>query len=392
MAVTAEMGDGLFDGGPPLWLHRSLGFIRPRRLRVSTRALCVALIGWAPLAALAAAEALILRRPMSMSFFSDFGAYARYLVALPALIFAVADCLPRLGCIVRHFVEAGIVTGADTVRFQAAVSSTRRLLNSRAAGVLAALLVYALILALLLRIPAAQLPEWYRLGARGFPDFSLAGWWHALVSLPLLLVLVFGWLWRLLLWGRFLALTALLNLQLIPSHPDRAGGLRFVSSSLRGFRLFCFAMGAVVAGAVANRVVHEGAALPAFKSLAIGLILFVLFVCVSPLTVFIVKLRDAKRRGMLEYGEFAGSVGRKFELKWLKQPGRPDPDTLEAPDFSAVIHLDLVAANVYEMRDVPFGTRDLFNVVTATLLPFLPVALLALPLDVIIPRLAKLVL
>jgi hypothetical protein len=392
MAVAAEMGDGPFDGGPPLWLHRSLGLIRPRWLPVSIRALCVALIGWAPLAVLAAAEALLLRRSMSMSFFSDLGAYARYLVALPALIFAEADCLPRLGVVVRHFIEADIVTGSDIARFQAIVSSTRRLLNSRAAGVLAALIAYALILSLLLTIPAAQMPAWYRLGSRGFPDLSLAGWWHALVSLPLLLVLVFGWLWRLLLWGRFLFFTALLNLQLIPSHPDRAGGLHFVSTSLRALRLFCFALGAMAAGAIANRVVHEGAAVLSFRDLAIGLVLFVLFVCVGPLTAFTAKLRDAKKHGMLVYGAFAGSVGRKFELKWLKQHGRPDPDTLEARDFSAVIDLYSVAGNVYEMRDVPFDTSDLLHVVTPTVLPLLPVALLALPMDVIVEKVAKLVL
>jgi hypothetical protein len=392
MAVAAEMGDGLFDGGPPLWLHRSLGLITPRWLPVSTRALCVALIGWAPLAVLAAAEALLLRRSMSMSFFSDFGAYTRYLVALPALIFAEADCLPRLGRVVRHFVEADIVTGSDIARFQAVVSSTRRLLNSRVAGVLAALIAYALILSLLLTIPPAQMPAWYRLGTRGLPDLSLAGWWHALVSLPLLLVLVFGWLWRLLLWGRFLFLTALLNLQLIPSHPDRAGGLHFVSTSLRGFRLFCFAMGAMLAGAIANFVVHEGAAVLSFKDQAIGLVLFVLLVCVGPLTVFTAKLRDAKKQGMLTYGAFAGSVGRTFELKWLKQHGRPGPETLEVIDFSAMIDLYSVTANVYEMRDVPFGSRDLLNVITATALPLLPVALLALPLDVIVEKIAKLVL
>ncbi len=65
--------------------------------------------------------------------------------------------------------------------------------------------------------------------------FSLAGWWHLLVSLPLLLILFFGWIWRLALWARFLFLMSRLNLRLIPAHPDNVGGLKicqFVTSRL----------------------------------------------------------------------------------------------------------------------------------------------------------------
>jgi len=85
-----------------------------------------------------------------------------------------------------------------------------------------------------------------------------------LVSIPLLLVLIIGWLWRVFLWGRFLYLMEGLDLRLIPGHPDRVGGLKFVSSSLRGFRLISFALGTFVAGTVANKV-HHGASPLDFK-------------------------------------------------------------------------------------------------------------------------------
>jgi hypothetical protein len=78
-----------------------------------------------------------------------------------------------------------------------------------------------------------------------------------LVSVPLLLLLLLGWLWRVLLWWRFLWLTARLDLRLIPGHPDLAGGLMFVGSSLRSFWLLSFALGAIAAGTVANRVTNE---------------------------------------------------------------------------------------------------------------------------------------
>jgi ABC-type multidrug transport system fused ATPase/permease subunit len=225
----------------------------------------------------------------------------------------------------------------------------------------------------------------------GIMRFSLAGWWHAVVSLPLLLVLFFGWLWRLALWARFLFLMSLLDLHLIPGHPDRVGGLKFVSSSLRGFRLISFALGAIVAGSVMNSQVHHGKQLLDFKNLVFGLLIFLLILFAGPLTIFLKKLRETKRRGVFEYGALAGAVGTQFEAKWLRQNGSLDETSLEVQDFSATTDLYSVTANVYAMQEVPFSFRDLIGpIVLAALLPFLPVVLLSIPLQVIIRGLAKL--
>jgi hypothetical protein len=210
------------------------------------------------------------------------------------------------------------------------------------------------------------------------------------VSLPVLLIIFFGWIWRLVLWARFLMLMARLDLRLIPSHPDHAGGLKFVSSSLRGFRLISFAMGAVVAGSIVNQVVRHGADPLAFRNYAIGITLLTLILFVAPLTVFLKKLRQTKKRGVFEYGALAGHVGTQFEMKWLKQT--PEEQALKAHDFSATTDLYSVAAKVYEMRDVPFSLKDLFPPVVAGLAPFIPVALMAVPLRVIIDGLVKLLL
>jgi len=50
-----------------------------------------------------------------------------------------------------------------------------------------------------------------------------------------------------------------------------------------------------------------------------------------------------------------------------------------------------VVGNVYDMREVPFALRSLQHVVVAALVPFVPVALAAVPLKQILITLAKLV-
>jgi hypothetical protein len=390
MSGTADVNEELFDGGPITRWERSLGLARSGRTWAAKRTLLAILIGWVPLAILAAAQFLLFADESGKSFFSDIAVHARFLVAVPALIFAEAECIPRLGRIVNHFADTGLIIESDKARFQAAVSSTRRLLASIIGDVVLLGLVYLVVAALALYLSTDAFIPWHRRGSSG-SGFSPAGWWHTLVSLPLLLLILFGWLWRVVVWTRFLFLMSRLDLRLIPGHPDRVGGLMFVSLSLRGFRLVSFACGAVVAGSIASRHMREGTQSLDFKNLVIGLLVFLLVLFAGPLTIFIKKLRETERRGFLEYGALARAVGREFEAKWLAQNSIVNEKSLEVPDFSATTDLYAVTANVYALRSLPFTLRDLIGPIgVSALLPFIPLVLLAMPLDVILRALVKL--
>ena len=377
----------VFDGGPPLRLQRSLGLVKPEQPRLLRRALFAAIIAWAPLALATAVQTLLSGDASFNWFFSDFSIHTRYLIALPALIFAEWDCIPRLEKIVRHFVDIGLVAESDMPRYRAAVDSSRRLLRSRYAELIVPFIAYLSTLLLVLYVPLEWIQPWQRTAAGGF---SFAGWWNLLVSMPLVLILLFGWLWRVALWGRFLVLMAALDLQLLPSHPDLAGGLRFVSTSLRGFRFISFALSAILAGAIADRVVYQGADLLSFKAHVIGLIVFILIVFAGPLTVFVRRLRETKRRGIFEYGALAIRMGREFESKWLGSNRESKEELLSAPDFSATTDYFAVAANVYEIRNLPFTLKDLIGPVLSALVPFFFVALLKVPFQVVLHSLIKL--
>jgi len=375
----------VFDGGPPLRLQRSLGLVKPEQPRILRRALFTATLAWAPLALATAAQTLWRGDGSVNWFFSDFSIHARYLIALPALIFAERDCIPQLEKIVRHFVDIGLVTDSDMPRYRAAVESTRRLLGSGYGDLIVPFISYLSTFLLVLYVPLEWIQPWQRTAAGGF---SAAGWWNVLVSMPLVLMFLFGWIWRIVLWARFLMLVSELDLRLLPAHPDCACGLRFVSTSLRGFRFISFALGAILAGAIADRVVYQGAELLSFKAYLIGLVVFILIVFAGPLTVFIRKLRETKRRGMFEYGALATRLGHEFESKWLSSESKEG--MLSAPDFSATTDYFSVAANVYEVRELPFTLKDLIGPVIPALVPFLFVALLKVPFQVIIDSLIKL--
>ena len=158
------------------------------------------------------------------TFFSDVAVHTRFLVAVPLLIAAETDCIPRLRQVVRHFLAAGLIKEQDRDHYSAAVASSQRLLNSATAEIVIVALAYGLVVAITLSVTPAQIPPWHRAGP-GFHYFSLDGWWHALVSIPLLTILCLGWAWRILVWTRLLSQISRLDLNLKPFHPDHVGGL-----------------------------------------------------------------------------------------------------------------------------------------------------------------------
>jgi hypothetical protein len=388
MSVTALQSGKLLYGGPPHRLQRSLGLIKPGDPMIARRAELVVVVGWVPLVVLAVAQSFILRNQMAKSFLSDFAVYARSLIAAPLFILAEADCIPRLDRVARHFLVAGLISEPDRARFDDAVASTRRLLDSGFAELIVAALAYGLVISLMIYVSPGELPSWYWLKS-DYQVLSLAGWWNALVSAPLFILLFIGWLWRMFLWARFLWLMSRLDLRLIPSHPDHAGGLMFLGDSLRAFWLVSFALGAVVAGQVANRITLYGESLATFKHIAIGLVVFELILFVGPLTLFIGKLRETRRRGDFEYGALAGEVGRQFERDCLNRERGAYEEGPNAQDYSSAANIYGIVANVYGMKDLPFGLRNLGLLIAVALAPFAPVALMVMPLTEIIKDFAK---
>jgi hypothetical protein len=378
----------LFAHAPPMGVERWLGLVKPNELHVGRRALLVVLIGWVPLVLLTFAQAALRGGDGITSLFLETGAHARYLIAAPLLIIAEGQCATYLGATVRYFVETQLVPAGRRAEFDAAVASTRRLLNSTAAEITVFVLAYLASVLSIFSYASDQIPIWHK-SAGIVPGYSAAGWWHVLVSLPLLLVLIFGWLWRLGLWARLLWLISRLDLRLIASHPDHAAGLGFVGHSLSAFSIVGLALASIAAGRSAHFVLLGGAVPTSNLWFNVGFLGFLLALFLAPLLVFTPTLLRMWRRGTMEYGALAVRVGEEFESKWLNRRNI-DRAALEKPDFSATTDLYSVVSSVYAIRFVPVDLKNLIALAVALLIPFVPVLLLAIPISTILQSLQKL--
>jgi len=319
----------------------------------------------------------------------DFGSYARYVVAVPLCLVAESVCPPHFGRIILHFRNNGFVSTAERGRYEAIIASSIRLLESTAVEIIAFVIAYGVAVAFIFNAPASDLPEWHFSPGPSEHTLSAAGRWHAMVSLPLLVVLLLGWAWRHLLWTRFLWFLARLDLQIIPAHPDRCCGLRFLSTSIRGYGPLGFACSSIVAGGIANKVL-QGASTEHYYHMMLIVVVALVLLFVAPLTIFMPLLRRAQIRAIFEYGALAKNIGGDLERKWIPRRHHTDPDDLTVPDFSATTDLYSIVGNVYSVGYLPLSLKTLQEILILVALPFVPVILMAVPLSQIFKNLMNL--
>ena len=214
-------------------------------------------------------------------------------------------------------------------------------------------------------------------------ELSLLGWWRVLVSRPVFRS-VGSWLWRVLLWGRFVWTVSSWTF-VVAGHPDRLGGLRFVLIPLRGFAILAFALGAIGAGTVAEAVVLNGHMAMEFRYFIAAQVIGVLVLFVGPLLPLSMPMLRLQAHGTVNYGRLASNLGRQFERRWIDEGRRDvDPEALAAADFSATTDLFSIVTNAQNINPLILDLRNLAMLVVATLLPFVPIVFAVWPLDELI--------
>jgi len=351
----------------------------------------VVAITWVPLVVLGAIQGLVWGPSGAQSVLMDPMIFARFLVALPILIIAPSKCSQIVNAVMRHFPDAGLVTGAELGNFSAIVSSQIKLRNSRAAKwicVVLACVGSALMTVLILpRTPVS----WRTVNWGGQHSLSLAGWWFVAVSQPIYLFVLLRFLYRIALWWRFLWRTSRLNLNLHAVHPDGAGGLGFLGLTLDAFKLPSFGISASFAGSLADLILLKAVPPNEIKYEILGVALIVVGSFVVPLSFFYNReLSRARHRDVLNYWVLLEAQLRQFERKWIA-PGSEPTDTLSGTDFSEATDLSSILERAQGMTLLPFQLSDFLFLVAAVLLPFLPVAALVVPLSNILKTILRLI-
>lgn len=366
-------------GGPLNRFFVRIGLSGESLELVGRRTLVVALFAWLPLLALSITEGYAWSG-VQQAFLLDVDVHVRLLIALPLLLAAEPHVHDRMRGSVTAFLDRGIVTEAARPQFDAALHSLRRLRESRLAELVLIVLVYAVGIGVVWRqVVSLDVEAWYRTGDAGTTQISIAGWWYALVSLPLFQFLIYRWYVRLAMWAWFLWKVSRADLSPVPAHPDKSGGLGFLSSLCYAFWPLLLAHGALISGVVWSGILFDDRTLVQYSfEIVIATTMVLLFIFV-PLLVFVPTLVAAKRAGLKAYGLLAERYVRNFDRKWASSDaGSHDDLPLGTPDIRALADLSKAYDIVAGMRLVPINWGIAMQLAIVMLVPMAPLALTVL--------------
>ena len=375
-------------GGPIYQLLRRSHLSDDVLGHVHQRIIVISLFSWLPLLVLSALEGKALGGIAAVPFLLDVEVHVRFLVAIPLLIAAELVVHWRMRFVVKQFLERNLIPENAMTRFDAAIASVFRLRNSVLAEVLLIAFVYVVgILIVWRHYMALDAATWYATPSVEGSRLSLTGMWYGYVSLPIFQFLLVRWYFRVFIWTSFLWQVSRIDLSLVPTHPDRVGGLGFLSETVYAFVPLLIAHGALLAGLLGNRIYHLGATLPSFMLEIVILVIFLMCVVLGPLLVFAPQLAQAKRIGKREYGTLAERYVREFDAKWLRGGAPADEALVGSADIQSLADLGNSFEVVRTMRILPFTKEAIIQLAVVTVAPVAPLVLTMMSLEEILKKL-----
>jgi hypothetical protein len=354
-------------------------------LRVSV----LVLLTWVPLLGLSLAQGAAFGNKVQIPLLSDFSVWGRFLAALPLLIIAEVMIDPRIKRVVATFESSGIIGEDDLPKYYAALGKIGRLRDSRTAKLLfIALSALPVFLLIDHEWISNDMSSWHGSTSEGL---SPAGWWFASIGGPVVRFLLLRWLWRYALWNVLLYKIARFDLKLIPTHPDRLGGLGFVLSAQRHFGILFAALGAVVAGQYADSIAYFGTPIKDTRAPMLAFVLISLLVVLGPLTLLSPRLADTKRNGLAQYGQLARRLTASFESKWVSQSSATPEAMLGSPDPSSLIDYISSFDVIREMQVIPISKELVIQVAAQAAAPLALLWLFATPFEEIVRGLLKMI-
>lgn len=379
----------LVAGGPLYQLYLGTRLARPALECVVRRVLSVSLICWLPLLLLASITGR-LTTGVSVPFLLDPEVHIRFLIALPLLIGSEVLVHRRMRAIVAQFPERGIIAGQDQPRFEKIITSAMRMRNSVVIEVALLILVLALRHWTWGQTLTLTVSSWYAINNGTGLHLTAAGYYYAFVSLCIFRFILLRWYFRLFIWYRFLWQVRAMPLHFNLYHPDRAGGLGFLSLSLPAFAPIFVAQTSLLASMIFTRVLYAGQRLPAFKLDIAGILIFCVLVALLPLGFFAVQLEQASRTARLEFGTLASHYVDDFRQRWIEGGVRAGEPLLGTPDIQSLSDLANSYQVVSEFRLLPVTNQNLVRLVLWIAFPLLPLTLTMVPLEELIKRFFKL--
>ncbi len=378
--------DSLVRGGYSFHLASRMGFEPATTRKRLAKVFLLILVTWVPLVVLSFLHGHAWGHSVKEPLLFDPVIYSRFLFVVPLLELAQVVVETSLGVQMKQFLKSGLVPEKDQPEFFEAQANAIRLRGLVVVEVI--IVVLAMLLSITARViisPGSDRSTWERVGTTITP----AGWWYILVSLPILGFFLLRWIWIFLLWAGFLFRVSRLDLELTPTHPDRAGGLGFLGWGLMSFAIILMAVSAVLSGSLAREILHRGSSLDTLKYHVMVFMVLAIVIVHAPLLAFAGKQARCRVEGLLNFGTLIWRHDLAFDEKWVKAMDTKHESLMGSPDVASLADLGMVYEHVERMQIIPFDKQAAVVLVLATLIPMIPLVGTAIPLTEILSKLGE---
>ena len=372
---AAEYAFSPIDNELPLRWQRALHLAPASDLGVGRRAVFFALLTWLPIAIWAFVRGRLVEADVGEPLLQHYGVHVRCLVVIPLLILGEASLHAATRRFLPQFLANGLVNDDTRPRFEAALRSARRWRDAS--------LPWVLVLGVALGWSLVDHPDphvdalSWALAADGSLGFG--GAWYAYVVRPLYVALLLGWLWRIALLTVLFARVGRLGLDLVPTHPDRAGGLGFLEKLPAAFTPVTFALATMLASRWAHEIAHHGQELQAFKLPAAGFVVAWTLLLLLPLLALMPALLAAKKAALPRYAALVATQGRLVRRRWVDRTSDAEPPQIEPAGVGPLADAASMYDAVRSMRALPVGKATLLAILGPIVVPMLVVAALRIP-------------
>jgi hypothetical protein len=284
---------------------------------------------------------------------------------------------------VRYFVKSGLIPADQMNSYSQIIGRAQELRNSLTVEV--AILCFAFSTSAFgLSFVPHDNNSWHFIDGH----LTMAGMWSRFVALPAFRFAWLGWCWRMAVWYYVLARISMLNLKLVPTHPDCRGGLGFLSSGHNNFAILAFAISCQVSAVMGEEILYNGHTINDLKATVLLIIIIIVAISILPLAIFTPKLIACKRLGLYQYGILAKQQVDRYHSKVVH-----DEDQIEDGPAADIIEPDPKAQDNFKavgnMQITVFDKNAVSTFTVAAAAPFAPLLLTIYKFDQLLDQILK---
>ena len=362
----------LSEGGP---FHNAMV-----KMRLTDKQGILVLVGlcitWLPLVIITLIEGT-LYSGTPLSFLKDVAMQARLLVALPILIMIKPAIDRKVVEVTKYLSEALMSPDERYDIVTRAIYRAKKLTSSALTEIILVLIVIGLTISLVKGGVYSALEggtmSWMASNKTGNQSLSFAGDWAVFISIPVFSFLGIRWIWRYLIWTLLLLRLSKSRLNLLPTHPDRAGGLGIIILAQKSFNMIFVAGSALISGQLMAQLTKHPDSFNSIRNLGLAYIVLCLILVLFPLVFFMGKLVKTKQQGLLHLSKLGAILSHKFEWEWVNDLPNERRISEKQVDPSMVYDYAGIYESLQQLRIIPVAIRDIIGMALTLFVPFIPI-------------------